>query len=134
MAMRLEVGNVVITNYDTEPCLVVSISRGCTCPEYGASCDFGDNAPPSQPHMHLTCEYLDGPSKGRKAYLNGYDKKLKSVWNNDKLTVITCNRLVQTSMNFKKNNVPAAKNTGQPTPSFITGEDRHVCNPFARRV
>lgn len=100
--MRLEPGHVVSTSYGTGPYLIVNVVRGCTCTEYVASLDYMiGEGPLSAPHMHLTCEYLDGPSRGKKAWLSGYDDNLMSVWNKDSLVLLKSFRSVQVSMDFR---------------------------------
>lgn len=99
MVPKLNVGDLVKTNYDTGQYRIIKIERGCTCPRYIDSLDDGLDgykAPASRPHIHLTVETLDG--KG-PYYLNGFDEEtLWSVWNNDRLELLPPDTPVQTSM------------------------------------
>ena len=86
MKRHLEVGDVVETNYGTGPYAILQIIRGCTCPEYLAKLEFGDEAPLSPPHLHLVVRGLTDHHKGKRFYLNGYDEDtLRSVWGDDRL-------------------------------------------------
>lgn len=77
--MRLEVGDIIGTNYDTGPYQIIDIERGCTCQEYVRSLD-GDETP-STPHMHLTVKGLIDHHAGKTYWLNGYDENtLQNVW------------------------------------------------------
>lgn len=100
--------------------MIKEIHRDCTCTEYVTSLNFMiGEGPPSRSHMHLICEYLEEPSKGKKAYLNGYNDNLESVWNSDRLTVLV-QKPVQITMDFKKNNALDAKNGGRPITNSTT--------------
>lgn len=99
LAMKLYPGHIIKTSYGTGPYLIVKVLRGCTCPEYVASLSYPyGGAPPSPPHIHLTCTYLEGHNKGHEAYLSGYDDhSLKSVWNrNDHLILVGSNQIQMT--------------------------------------
>lgn len=133
--MRLEVGHIVKTSYGTGPYLIVDIRRNCTCTEYVTSLDYPmGEGPPSPPHMHLTCEFLQGEMQGKKAWLSGYDEELKNVWNSSKLTVIPNERAVQISMDFGKSNALGVKNGGPQTPSFTIDDRNAASNLTARHV
>ena len=90
--MRLEVGDIIKTNYSTGPYTILQIERGCTCPKYLDEIEstFENPAPPSKPHIHLVVLGMCDHHKGRKYWLNGYDDDtLKSVWNDDYLIPVT---------------------------------------------
>ena len=95
--MRLEVGDIVKTNYGTGPYDISHILRDCTCPKYLDSIEM-ENPPASKPHIHLTCRDPENPR--RLYWLNGYDERtLKSVWSPDDC-LIYCgqNKSVQLSL------------------------------------
>lgn len=81
--MRLQVGDVVITNYGTGPFLVTEIHGPCACPEYLRHINGDDT--PSEPHFHLVCSRDNGTGT---AWLNGYRLDGSCVWSDDRLTVI----------------------------------------------
>jgi len=77
--MRLREGMLVRTSYGSGPYEILSITRGCTCPEYLDTLEMED-PPPAEPHIHLVC-IKPGESKRNKFYLSGYDEEtLESVW------------------------------------------------------
>jgi hypothetical protein len=70
----------VRTSYDTGPYRIVSILRGCTCPEYLDTINMTD-PPPSRPHIHMTVEKPGDTPRNSPYYLGGYDEEtLESVW------------------------------------------------------
>lgn len=96
---RLEIGDVVATNYGTGAYRIVEIERGCTCPDYLDEIEM-DDPPGSLPHLHIVAIYLAGPRKGRQAYLNGYEEGTgKNVWRpEDRLMLVEGHGPVQTTM------------------------------------
>jgi hypothetical protein len=82
---QLVVGRIVSTNYNTGPFVIREVSGPCTCPEYLAS--LGRNAPPSEPHYHLTVEDANPPpgKRDNRAWLNGYRLDGTNVWSRDRL-------------------------------------------------
>lgn len=83
--MRLEIGNIIKTNYGTGPYEIISIIRGCTCSSYLDMINKKD-PPKSTEHIHLTVRQVlkDGSLSVSKFYLNGYDEEtLKSVLGDD---------------------------------------------------
>ena len=88
--MRLEVGDIIKTNYGTGPYVIKSIMRNCTGPAPLDEINL-DNPPESLPHIHLV---LEGGF-----YLSGYDEAtLKSVWDHDFL--IYCGQKSQVQTTF----------------------------------
>lgn len=83
--MRINVGTIVRTSYNTGPYVVIDITKGCTCSSFMDSINM-KNPPNSRPHYHLVCRSLDKTDRSRY-YLNGYDENLNSVWNNDRLII-----------------------------------------------
>lgn len=72
---------LVHTNYSPNTIYrVTKVTEGCTCPDFVARINLGEEAPRSRPHCHLSCETLDG--KGG-FYLNGYDENGRNVWRNE---------------------------------------------------
>ncbi len=74
---RIEVGQILKTNYVTGPYRVVSIERGCTCPHVLDSINHFDEAPPLPPHAHLYLRYTDEApehNRGAVAYINYVDE------------------------------------------------------------
>ena len=72
MAMRLEVGMMIRTNYGAGPFRITEIKRGCTC-----RWSYAGKGPGDPPHVHLTLEWA-GPrnthSEYGPYYLGGYDE------------------------------------------------------------
>ena len=98
IGLRLEVGDIVKTNYGTGPYRILKICRGCTCPSPADELNM-INPPGSAPHMHLVCARLGDDPHSPKFYLNGFDEKtLKSVWSSDYLQIVKNNRLVQMTL------------------------------------
>ena len=105
------VGDIVKTNYARRrPFRVVSISRGCTCPDYINEISM-DDPPPRPPHIHLICVAAETPL--RKSYhrhelywLSGYaerdDGRITSIDNDGVLG-------------------PGHLNAGEPDELFIIG-------------
>lgn len=101
--MRLEIGDIVKTNYNTGPYAIAEIIRGCTCPKYLDEINF-DDPPPSAPHIHLVVfpvvRGIVDRHKSRHCYLSGYNEKtLKSVWDNDD-KLILCKQIQPVQMTF----------------------------------
>ena len=83
--MKFEVGDIVITSYNTGPYVIDSILRGCECSSYLDTINL-DDPPKSKKHIHIIC-HVQGEKKrkGRESYLNGYDERGFSVWSDDYL-------------------------------------------------
>lgn len=90
---RIEIGQIIKTNYDTGPYRVVSIVRGCTCPH--VLDDMNAKRPheepdPLPPHAHL---YLRGTedaaphNRGEEAWIGYLDEEtLRTYGAGGKLT------------------------------------------------
>lgn len=77
--VKLQPGMLIKTNY-SGPYRIISVSRGCTCPNYVDSINMED--PPDQPpHIHIVCTDPEGKSRSDNySYLNGYDEEtLQSI-------------------------------------------------------
>lgn len=74
---RIEVGQILKTNYDTGPYRVISIKRGCTCPHILDTINLFDDAPLLPAHSHL---YLRGTedaephNRGEEAWIGYLDE------------------------------------------------------------
>lgn len=76
-------GNIVRTNYNTGPFLIIDVDGPCTCPEYLAHINGNDT--PSEPHYHMTCTKPDGTDR---FWLNGYRLNGTCVWNGDRVVLV----------------------------------------------
>lgn len=79
---RVYRGMVVRTNYGTGPYVVTDFIKGCNCPSFLDTLEFGKDAPQSRPHYHILCKKV---GERGQFHLNGYDENLNSVWDNDRL-------------------------------------------------
>ena len=95
--MRLELGDIIRTNYGTGPYRITEIYRGCRCDEDHQE----DEDNPCPPHIHLTVEKVN-PRDGldsRPCYLNRYDEEtLRSLESEDCLIVMPSDAPVQTTL------------------------------------
>jgi hypothetical protein len=66
--MRIEVGQMLGTSYETGPYRVARVTRGCTCTHYLDSINGIER--PLPPHLHLRLTDLEGDEVG----LNYYDE------------------------------------------------------------
>lgn len=85
---RIEVGQILKTNYDTGPYRVVSIDRNCTCED---PVDW-DKHIVLPPHLHMRLKSIAADHNfGEDAWLNFYDEEtLRSVRNDGKDRLILC--------------------------------------------
>lgn len=96
--MRIEVGQILKTNYETGPYRVLSITRRCTCKE---PTDFFDEGPDMPQHLHMRLQDLRDGSKD--SYLGWYDEEtLTSVVPgcNDQLILCETTEPIQTSLSI----------------------------------
>lgn len=87
--MCIEVGAIVKTSYGTGPYKIIQVTGPCTCTKYTSALYDFKNPLASLPHYHFVCTEKNGI---RKPVLNGYNKqngKIKSVWCNDEIEVIS---------------------------------------------
>jgi hypothetical protein len=96
--MRIEVGQMLKTNYGTGPFRITSIVRGCTCIE---PVDWHKEIHlPS--HLHMRARYVTGDhNDGDEAWLGFYDEStLRSVLpgSNDQLVPLENASFLQTSL------------------------------------
>lgn len=86
---RIQIGDIIKTNYASTVYEVVEIHRGCRCPKYINEIrrpQWRRKALPSKPHDHYV---VIGGWHNHKSYLNGYDAETnRSVWNNDFLVIL----------------------------------------------
>lgn len=82
---RFHKGMRIRTSYGSGPYVVTQVVENCTCPRFLDTCNLGDKAPKSRPHVHLVCKALDPHYEKGDLFLNGYDNNLNSVWGSDYL-------------------------------------------------
>jgi len=86
--MKLQIGGIVRTNYETGPYRITDCFGPCRCPHPVAQINF-ENPPASEPHYHLTCtSALERSGSARhdtESYLAGYRLDGTSVWSSDYL-------------------------------------------------
>lgn len=72
--MRLEVGHIIRTNYDTGPFRIQSILRGCTCTHILDSIESREL--PLPPHTHLVLRYITRDhNEGKEGYIGYLDEE-----------------------------------------------------------
>ncbi|MFA6171990.1 MAG: hypothetical protein WCW77_00610 [Patescibacteria group bacterium] len=82
--MKLEIGQMIKTNYNTGPYEIVKITRNCDCPHIIDVINIID-PPKSKLHIHLVVREEDG----RLGWLNWFDNEtLNSVRPGIKDTII----------------------------------------------
>ena len=73
MAMRLECGMMIQTNFGAGPYRITEIKRGCTC-----RWSYAGKGPGDPPHVHLTLEWAGPRADGyhyEPYYLGRYDEE-----------------------------------------------------------
>ena len=98
--MRLEIGQLIKTNYDTGPYpyKVISIIRGCTCTHLLDEIENIEK--PLPPHLHLRLEDMKDGKKD--SYLNYYDEETLTCVKHGKDRIILCENIepIQKSLTF----------------------------------
>ena len=72
--MRIEIGQILKTSYDTGPFRVESIVRGCTCSHILDEIESIDHPLPSHIHMRLK-DLSPGHNHGKDAWINYVDEE-----------------------------------------------------------
>lgn len=97
---RLELGDVVKTNYGTGPYCITKIVRGCRCSTF---IEEGDGIYTLPEHVHLTVRHTHNSTncqeEGKDCFLNYYDEaSLKSVRGEAFLILVPTGQLIQTTL------------------------------------
>lgn len=87
--MTICVGDIVLTNYDTGPYVIVEIFGPRTAPHYLDQINGVDSD--SEPHYSFRCGWAGPRAEGQHYsddyWLNGYRLDGSSIWDGDRLTV-----------------------------------------------
>lgn len=93
--MKLDIGQIIKTNYGSGPYKVKSIFRGCTCKD---PLDFFDEGPDLPSHIHLRLRDL---RDGKEALLGFYNEEtLKSIRSDDQIILCENKEPIQRSLLF----------------------------------
>jgi hypothetical protein len=88
--MKIQTGDIVVTNYDTGPYVIVEILGPFTEPHYLDQINGVDRD--SEPHYSLRCGWAGPRAEGHcykdDYWLNGFRLDGTSVWDDDRLTIV----------------------------------------------
>lgn len=88
---KLIPGTIIKTNYSDRKHKVVGVLRNCTCPRYTDWLGYTNTGMErlSPEHIHITAKDLEDNAK---SWFNGFvelDGKIKSVWTEDEIIIIS---------------------------------------------